>query len=272
MIVAIASADGFHLGVLSSSIHVAWALAAGGWQGAGNDPRYTKTRCFDPFPFPEASEETKAEIRAIAEELDAHRKRCQAEHPGLTLTGMHNVLEALRAGTRPDALSPEHRTILDQGLVLILKELHDRLDAAVLRAYGWPEGLGDEEILARLVALNKERAAEEAQGRVRWLRPRYQIPRSAAAAQKRQLEADLVVAAARTQKPSFPASDMAQTAAVVAALAGMPAAVDAGTLAATFRQGRQVEGKIASVLGALVRMGYVSTPDGGRKFLLRVAA
>jgi hypothetical protein len=270
MIVAVAVKDAFDLGILSSRIHTIWALV----QGATLEdrPRYTKTRCFDPFPFPEVSEETRAEIRAIAEELDAHRKRCQAEHPGLTLTGMYNVLERLRAGTRPDALSPEHRAIFDQGLILILKELHDRLDAAVLRAYGWPEGLAEEEILARLVALNQERAVEEVAGRVRWLRPRYQIPRFAAAAQKQQLEADLVVAAARTQKPSFPASDMAQTAAVVAALAGMPAAVDAGTLAATFRQGRQVEGKIAAVLGALVRMGYVSASDGGRKFLLRVAA
>ena len=34
----------------------------------------------------------------------------------------------------------------------------------------------DEEILARLVALNAERAAEEAQGLVRWLRPEYQAP------------------------------------------------------------------------------------------------
>ena len=32
----------------------------------------------------------------------------------------------------------------------------------------------DEIILEGLVALNKERAAEEAQGKVRWLRPDYQ--------------------------------------------------------------------------------------------------
>ena len=33
-------------------------------------------------------------------------------------------------------------------------------------------------ILERLVALNAERAAEEARGVVRWLRPAYQLPRA----------------------------------------------------------------------------------------------
>jgi SAM-dependent methyltransferase len=49
MVVAVASDDAFHLGVLSSHIHVVWALRAGGWLGIGNDPRYSKSRCFDPF-------------------------------------------------------------------------------------------------------------------------------------------------------------------------------------------------------------------------------
>ena len=49
-------------------------------------------------------------------------------------------------------------------------------------AYGWGEewragALGPSEIVARLVALNHERAAEEAEGKVRWLRPEYQKPR-----------------------------------------------------------------------------------------------
>ena len=65
----------------------------------------------------------------------------------------------------------------EQGLVSVLRQLHDELDAAVCDAYGWPPTLTDEEILERLVALNAERAAEEAQGLVRWLRPEYQAPR-----------------------------------------------------------------------------------------------
>ena len=39
---------------------------------------------------------------------------------------------------------------------------HKKLDAAVAAAYGWPVDLSDEQILERLLALNLERAAEEA--------------------------------------------------------------------------------------------------------------
>ncbi len=53
MLIAIASADALHLGVLSSAVHVHWALAAGGRLGVGNDPRYNKSRCFETFPFPD---------------------------------------------------------------------------------------------------------------------------------------------------------------------------------------------------------------------------
>ncbi len=51
MLVAIGTDDAFHLGVLSSRVHVTWALRAGGWLGVGNDPRYSKSRCFDRFLF-----------------------------------------------------------------------------------------------------------------------------------------------------------------------------------------------------------------------------
>ena len=39
---------------------------------------------------------------------------------------------------------------------------HQKLDAAVAAAYGWPSDLSDDQILERLLALNLERAAEEA--------------------------------------------------------------------------------------------------------------
>jgi len=35
---------------------------------------------------------------------------------------------------------------------------HKRLDEAVFAAYGWKSGLGDEEILEKLLSLNLERA------------------------------------------------------------------------------------------------------------------
>jgi hypothetical protein len=58
-LVVIALDDAYFLGILSSSIHVKWALAAGGWLGVGNDPVYVKTKCFDPFPFPDSTPEQK---------------------------------------------------------------------------------------------------------------------------------------------------------------------------------------------------------------------
>ena len=206
---AIATDDAQILGVLSSRIHAAWALVAGGT--LEDRPTWTNTTCFLPFPFPLCGEPEKEAIRKLAEALDAHRKRVQAKH-GLTLTGMYNVLEKLRRSrgdeaqtstakpsasdiTRtlepvlplpagegrgegppihPSALTAKEKLIHDQGLVSVLKQLHDELDAAVFAAYGWPTTLTDAEILERLVALNAERAAEEARGVIHWLRPEYQ--------------------------------------------------------------------------------------------------
>lgn len=44
-----------------------------------------------------------------------------------------------------------------------LDHAHKKLDAAVAAAYGWPADLSDEQILGKLLALNLERAAAEAQ-------------------------------------------------------------------------------------------------------------
>src|SRR5690606_30107007 len=93
MLVCIASADADCLGVLSSSIHVMWALAAGGRLGVGNDPRYNKTRCFDPFPFPDPSPTLRVAIRDVAERLDIHRKNALSRDARVTMTGMYNVVE-----------------------------------------------------------------------------------------------------------------------------------------------------------------------------------
>ncbi|WP_197727545.1 class I SAM-dependent DNA methyltransferase [Rhizobium ruizarguesonis] len=207
MLIAIALSDGFPLGVLSSRFHVIWALAQGGT--LEDRPRYSKSLCFDPFPFPDAHDGQKTNIGAIAEELDAHRKRVLAYHGHLTLTGLYNVLDRLRAGAKPDELNDKERRIFDDGLVVILNELHGRLDAAVAEAYGWPTDLTEEEVLAHFVVLNKERAREEARGKVRWLRPDYQIKRFGSDVERaEQLEADLgemIVAAATAPKPNFPA-------------------------------------------------------------------
>ncbi|EBA00633.1 class I SAM-dependent DNA methyltransferase [Marinobacter sp. ELB17] len=184
-----------HFGVLSSRIHSLWAFFAGGRLGVGNDPRYNKTRCFETFPFLISNSETESKISHIAEKIGDHRERQQSEHPRLTLTGMYNVIEKLRAD---EELTIKDKTIHQQGLLSVLRELHDDLDRAVFEAYGWPDlaeklvgqpgattplsdkpadqAEAEEELLMRLVALNKQRAQEEAQGVVRWLRPNYQAP------------------------------------------------------------------------------------------------
>jgi hypothetical protein len=173
MLVCIASSDATILGVLQSRIHVTWFLGACGWLGVGNDPRYTKTQVFDPFPFPVATPAQEVAIGAIAEELDAHRKARMAAHPHLTLTVLYNVLERMRSGA---VLTDAERDVHDAGQVSILRHLHDRLDESVATAYGWPADLPAAEIVARVVALNAQRRAEEANGLVRWLRPEFQAP------------------------------------------------------------------------------------------------
>jgi hypothetical protein len=165
--------DAYFLGVMSSRFHVVWALATGGRMGKGNDSVYNKTRCFNPFPFPDPTDTQQKTIRDIAEQLDKHRKDRQTAHPDLTITNMYNVLEKLRSG---EPLTDKDKTTHEQGLVSVLKELHDNLDAAVAEAYGFPLDISDADILSELVTLNQTRAAEEKRGLVRWLRPEYQHP------------------------------------------------------------------------------------------------
>jgi hypothetical protein len=73
-------------------------------------------------------------------------------------------------------------------------------------------------------------------------------------------------------KPSFPAEDVMQTAAVMAALAAASSPLDADAIARTFKQGRKVSHKVGAVLAALARVGFISTTDGGVTFLLRRVA
>ena len=168
----VAHDDPFLLGVLSSRVHTTWALTAG--STLEDRPTWTNSTCFDPFPFPaDFPEPLKDKIRIEAEALDALRKRVLESHQDLTLTKLYNVLEALRDDR---ALTDAERDMHDRGLVTLIRQHHDAIDALVSEAYGWPADLSDEEILTRLVALNKERAAEESRGLIRWLRPEYQAP------------------------------------------------------------------------------------------------
>jgi hypothetical protein len=182
MLVNIGVGEPWILGALSSRWHVAWALRAGGT--LEDRPRYNKTRCFDTFPFPEPSLAQAARIGDLAEQIDALRKERQNGHPDLQLTKVYSTLEKLRAG---EELTVKEQQVRDQGTVLTLLELHRELDAAVADAYGWPADITDDDALARLLALNQARAAEEAAGVVRWLRPDYQIPRFGSPSEQQQV-------------------------------------------------------------------------------------
>ena len=263
MVIAIALDDAFYLGILSSRIHVAFSLTAGGRLGVGNDPRYNKSRCFDPFPFPICGEVERKPIRKLAEELDVHRKRVQAQH-GLTLTGLYNVLEKIRAGEK---LTDKEKIIHDTGLVSVLKQLHDDLDVAVFAAYGWPATLTDAEILERLVALNAERAAEEKRGVIHWLRPEYQTKSHA----KITLPVDLPfsfgkLAKKLKAKPAVPKGKitwpkkMAERVQAVEAALHRNGTATPAELAGQFKRAQPAD--VAEILETLVTMGRARQQGG----------
>ncbi|MDH7451676.1 class I SAM-dependent DNA methyltransferase [Luteimonas composti] len=318
-VVVIALHDAVNLGVLSSTVHQTWALAAGGRLGVGNDPRYQHQQTFNTYPFPDLQSADKFagpigvalvnhdgtsgktqtygeypsdRIRALAEQLDAHRKRQQAAHPGLTLTGMYNVLEKLRSG---EALTAKERTIHEQGLVSVLRQLHDELDAAVLHAYGWGDLLPllrvahgndapaegqsredakrafDEAVLERLVALNAERAAEEARGHVRWLRPDFQAPDARRVPEQQALatgdapaddEAEAAPAAAVKPQP-WPKDTVEQVRAVADLLAASPVPLSIDDIAARFTARGPWKKRLPRLLDMLVALGRAQE-QGGR--------
>ena len=264
-LVCIALADAYALGVLSSQVHVAWALAAGSRLGVGNDPVYVKTTCFEKFPFPAASPEQQARIAALAEQLDSHRKRQQAAHPDLTLTGTYNVLAKLRSG---EPLTAKDKTIHETGLVAVLRQLHDELDAAVLAAYGWSDlSPGDTDtLLDRLVALNAERAAEEAAGHIRWLRPDFQNPStSPTQTTPLKLGSDPGLATAtpatKAEKRPWPPTLPEQVRAVADALTATPQ--DEAALATRFTGKGPWKKRLPEILAMLTALGRAKQSDGG---------
>jgi hypothetical protein len=211
---------------------------------------------------------------------------------------MYNVLEKLRSG---EPLTPKERTIHEQGLVSVLRQLHDDLDAAVLEAYGWSDLLPllrvahgndapaegqtreeakrafDEAVLERLVALNAERAAEEARGLVRWLRPEFQNPQAASSKNEvlpEQISLDTEsdadtdtgeptpVAAAAKPAP-WPKETLAQVRAIADLLAASPAPLSLDDIGARFTSRGPWKKRLPGLLDMLVALGR-ATEQGGR--------
>ncbi|MEE7463116.1 hypothetical protein MFUR16E_18630 [Methylobacterium fujisawaense] len=307
--VVIATADPAVLAILSSRVHVAFAERTGGWLGVGNDPTYNHSECFNPFPFPLAVDPALAfgsprfsqreRLQDLGERLDDFRKKRLAEHPFLTMTGLYNALERLREVEHEfgPPLSEVERDVHRAGLVSVLKELHDDIDRAVLAAYGWddlapmlagrPGGTrpspnrtieqarAEDELLSRLANLNRERAAEERRGLVRWLRPDYQIPWLGAKAPKPDAEHvgtfDITLPEV-ADRPKWPTDGLEQIRLVRDLLAKAPAPTPAGSIASVFdgKATARRQQRVAEVLETLVATGLARTgdQDGQRKYFL----
>jgi hypothetical protein len=279
MLVNIALEDALALGILSSRIHVVWVHANGGTLGPAR--RYNKTVCFETFPFPETNDSQQTTIRDLGERLDQHRKQRQAEHPDLTLTALYNVLEHVRLAA---PLSAQEKIVYEQGLVAMLKDDHDALDRAVFAAYGWDDlaaqlvglpgattplanksdaqAIAEEELLARLVALNAQRANEEAQGTIRWLRPEFQAPEQSTAPIAQQVDwlPTPEAVATTASKHSWPKSLQGQIQAVRQRLASAPQSAE--TIAVQFKR-KPLKG-VQQVLAALQALGMAEQDAAGR--------
>ncbi len=140
---AFAREDDYFFGVLQSRAHEVWSFATASRHSTGPHT-YNNTTCFETFPFPRPTPEQESAIGEAAAELNRLRQGwlnppegslAEAELKKRTLTNLYNE--------RPTWL----------------RLAHERLDAAVFAAYGWPAGITDGEILARLLALNLEREA-----------------------------------------------------------------------------------------------------------------
>jgi type II restriction/modification system DNA methylase subunit YeeA len=149
-VVAFAKDSDYFCGVLHSTVHLAWFLTTSSRHGdgdVGGRPTYNPSTCFDTFPFPwppgkEPMNDPHVQaVGAAARTLVELRDKwldppgaSEAELKKRTLTNLYNE--------RPEWLANVHRD----------------LDEAVFAAYGWPSTLRNDEIVGRLLALNRERA------------------------------------------------------------------------------------------------------------------
>ena len=156
-LIAVARADDYFFGVLHSRAHELWALRLG--TALEDRPRYTPSTTFETFPFPwapgtEPNEADSPQVRAVA---DAARALVAARDAWL------NPPDATPAELQKRTLTNLYNACPD-----CLANAHMALDATVLAAYvhttgePWPADMSDDELLARLLALNLQRAQHQA--------------------------------------------------------------------------------------------------------------
>jgi type II restriction/modification system DNA methylase subunit YeeA len=189
MLLATARADDTTFGILHSRFHELWSLRLCTWLGKGNDPRYTPTTTFETFPFPEGltPADTAGPVETLDERVVLPPVAPERRSVALAIAQAAHRLNALRENWLnpaewvervpevvpgyPDRIIPKpgrEKELKARTLTNLYNQrphwldmAHQVLDAAVAAAYGWedyaPE-MADEEILARLLALNLERA------------------------------------------------------------------------------------------------------------------
>ena len=152
-LVAFAREDDYFFGVLHSRAHELWALAQGTQlRERESGFRYTPTTCFQTFPLPWPPGDEPAESPLMQAVADAARRLNELREGWLNPEGPLVGEAELKQRTLTN-LYNERPAWLDTA--------HRRLDEAVFNAYGWPPNLSDDEVLARLLALNQERAAAQ---------------------------------------------------------------------------------------------------------------
>ena len=137
-------------------------------------PTYTPSTTFETFPFPQGltpdlpaaayADDPRAQAIAAAARRLVELRDAWLNPPDLV------VREPEVVPGYPDRLLPKDaaaakelkkRTLtnLYNQRPAWLEHAHRTLDAAVAAAYGWPEDIPDDDLLARLLALNRARAA-----------------------------------------------------------------------------------------------------------------
>jgi len=171
-VVGIARDDDTTFGVLHSRFHELWSLRMG--TSLEDRPRYTPSTTFETFPFPEGltpnipAADYAADPRAVAI-AQAAAELNRLREAWLNPADLVRIEPEVVPGF-PDRILPRDedaaRELKKRTLTNLYNQrpawldmAHQRLDAAVAAAYGWPADLSDDEVLERLFALNQERAA-----------------------------------------------------------------------------------------------------------------
>lgn len=170
-LIVIATESDTIFGILHSHFHEKWSLAIG--SSLEDRPRYTSSTTFETFPFPEGltpnipAAAYAADPRAVAI-AEAAAQLNELRESWLNPTDLVCREPEVVPGY-PDRILPvspeaeaelKKRTLtnLYNARPIWLANAHKALDDAVAAAYGWPADLSDDEVLARLFALNQERA------------------------------------------------------------------------------------------------------------------